>query len=316
MSASLYPNVAIKNGLFIEHLGKSFIDLYDKDIVQERLRAKKAGEMGISDALKLSANSVYGKSNDENSFLYDPKYTMATTINGQLLLTMLAEDLVDNLKNVTVLQINTDGITLKILKSQEDEYYKICQNWEKKTNLELEYAYYSKMVISNVNNYLAVSDKGKIKYKGAFEVDKVVGTEPAYHKDNSFRIIPLAISEYFVNNVPIEQTIKNHTNIYDFCGRQKFSRESDGEIHELLNGKLNIQKQQKNVRYYISKNGKRFIKKYTKGSIEIINKGFQVEIFNKYIKKEFDEYKVDYSFYIIEAKKIINTIENKQLMIF
>jgi len=313
--ASLYPNVAIKNKLFIEHLGKTFIELYDKDIVQERIRAKKAGEMSISDALKLSANSVYGKSNDKFSFLYDPQYTMATTINGQLLLTMLAESLVNNIKNITMIQANTDGITVKIPKNQQDIYYKLCKEWETKTNLELEYVDYSKMIIKDVNNYIAVSTKGKIKYKGAFEIDKVVGNEPAYHKDNSFRIIPLAISEYFINNKNIKDTILNHTNIYDFCGRQKFSRDSYGEIHYISrnSSEITIEKQQKNVRYYISKSGKKFVKQYSKGSSEIINKGYDVEIFNKYIEKEMNDYKIDYSFYIREVNKIIDILKPSQI---
>lgn len=149
--ASLYPNIAIKNRLYIEHLGEAFIELYDKEIVQERLKAKAAGLMGISDALKLSANSVYGKSNDKYSFLYDPKYTMATTINGQLLLTMLSERLVDQLNDTTVLQINTDGVTLKIPIDQEQLYYDICKQWEKDTNLTLEYVNYSKMIIRDVD---------------------------------------------------------------------------------------------------------------------------------------------------------------------
>lgn len=314
--ASLYPNVAIKNRLYIEHLGETFIDLYDKDIVQERLRAKEAGEMSISDALKLSANSVYGKSNDINSFLYDPKYTMATTINGQLLLTMLAEQMVIRLKDTTVLQVNTDGITLKIPREQQEIYYQICKEWEFKTNLTLEYVEYSKMVIRDVNNYLAISTKGKVKNKGAFEVDKVVGNEPAYHKDNSFKIVPLAIQEYFVNNIPIENTIINHKNIYDFCGRQKFGRDSYGEVHYLQEDKIVVEKQQKNVRYYISKSNKVFIKQYSKGTSEIINKGYQVEIFNKFINKSFDLYNIDYQFYIKEANKIIDIVNNKQLKLF
>lgn len=312
--ASLYPNVAIKNRLYIEHLGEAFIDLYDKDIVQERLRAKKTGEMSISDALKLSANSVYGKSNDENSFLYDPKYTMATTLNGQLLLTMLAERLVDNIENITVLQVNTDGITVKIPRTQEAIYYSVCKYWERDTNLDLEYVEYSKMIIRDVNNYLAITTKGKVKNKGAFEVDKVVGNEPAYHKDNSFRIIPLAIEKYFVNGTPIEETLYNHNNIYDFCGRQKFGRDSSGEIHFIDGFNIKIEKQQKNVRYYISKSGKSFVKRYSKGSIEAINKGFQVEIFNKYIEKSIKDYKINYSFYIKEIYKIINSIDNGQII--
>ena len=312
--ASLYPNIAIKNRLFIEHLGEIFIDLYDKEIVQERLKAKKAGEMGISDALKLSANSVYGKSNDENSFLYDPKYTMATTVNGQLLLTMLSERLVDNIKNATVLQINTDGVTLKIPRDQQEVYYNICKEWEKDTMLELEYVNYSKMIIRDVNNYIAVKEDGKCKYKGAFEIDKVVGAEPAYHKDNSFRIVPIAISNYFTKGISVEDTILNHKDIYDFCGRQKFGRDSYGEI-VFIDGMVKIvQKQQHNVRYYISKSGKTFVKQYHKGSTEIINKGFQVEIFNKFEEKE--DYNIDYSFYIKECNKIIDTIEDKQLTLF
>ena len=128
--------------------------------------------------------------------------------------------------------------------------------------------------------------------------------------------IPLAISNYFVEDRPIEHTIYNHKNIYDFCGRQKFSKDSHGEIHSIEDNKLKIEGQQKNVRYYISKSNKVFVKQYSKGSSEIINKGFQVEIFNKYIEKEFEDYKIDNQFYIREAYKIINQIETKQLTIF
>lgn len=314
--ASLYPNIAIKNGLYIRHLGKEFIDLYDKEIVQKRLQAKKEGNKSIADALKLSANSVYGKSNDINSFLYDPQYTMATTINGQLLLLMLAEMLVDRIKDITVLQINTDGITVKLFNNNKtiNSYYNICKQWEKFTNLELEYAEYSKMVIRDVNNYLAVYTNGKVKYKGAFEIDK------EFHKDNSFRIIQLALSDYFVKGIPVEQTIKNHRNIYDFCGRQKFTKDSYGEIHEIRYNDNNAyhhkEKQQKNVRYYISNSKTTFVKVYTKGSTEIINKGYNVTIFNKFEEKKWENYNINYSFYIKECYKIIQTIEDKQLDLF
>ena len=320
--ASLYPNIAIKNNLYIRHLGKDFINVYDKEIVQKRLQAKKEGNKSIADALKLSANSVYGKSNDINSFLYDPLYTMATTINGQLLLLMLAERLVDVIGKKTnicqnpiqVLQINTDGITVKIHKILVFLYKEICKDWEAQTNLELEYAEYSKMVIRDVNNYLAVYTNGKVKYKGAFEIDK------EFHKDNSFRIIQLALSDYFVKGISVEDTIKNHRNIYDFCGRQKFTRDSYGETHE-IRYKNNepyhhIEPQQRNVRYYISNSKITFVKVYTKGSTEMINKGFNVTIFNKFEEKEWNDYNINYSYYIKECYKIIQTIEDKQLDLF
>jgi len=153
---SLYPNIAIKNGLYIEHLGKDFITVYDDYIVKPRLAAKKAGDTIMADGFKLSANSVYGKSNDVNSFLYDPKYTMQTTVNGQLLLTMLAEKLVDMIPNLQILQINTDGITVKIKKGDIWKYQELCKSWENLTKLNLEYVEYSKMVIRDVYKNIGV----------------------------------------------------------------------------------------------------------------------------------------------------------------
>lgn len=314
--ASLYPNIAIRNGLYIEHLGRIFTDVYDTDIVQERIKAKRSGEMSISDALKLAANSVYGKSNENTSFLYDPKYTVSTTINGQLVLTMLSEMLVNNIPNLLMLQVNTDGITVKIHKQYIDKYFKLCKEWENITKLELEYVNYSKMIISNVNNYIAIKDNGKIKYKGSFEIDKVVGNEPAYHKDNSFRIIPIALSDYFSKGIPVEDTINCHSNIYDFCGRQKFKRDSHGKIHYIKDGIPVEELQQKNTRYYISKTGATFVKYYDKGDNEAINKGYLVTIFNKYEEKPIKDYNLDYSFYIKECYKIIHSIEKTQLNLF
>jgi len=241
---------------------------------------------------------------------------MAITVNGQLLLSMLADWITDSIEDLTVLQINTDGITVRINKKYVDSYYKICKEWQNATKLTLEYVEYSKMIIGDVNNYIAVTTNSKIKSKGRFEVNKVVGSEPAYHKDNSFRIVPLALQEYFVNCVPVEKTIAEHTNIYDFCGRQKFRGKDYGAIRFINEDKIIEEKQQKNVRYYISNKGFSFIKHYEKGTQEIINKGFQVIIFNKFIGKEIDEYNINYDFYIKECYKEINMIINKQLSMF
>lgn len=324
--AGLYPSLSITNDFYPEHLGKEFIIIY-KDMLNKRTQAKKSGDLLLSDGFKLANNSVYGKSNDKFSFLYDPKFTMSITINGQLLLTMLAEELVDYCGDfITILQINTDGITVKLDRDFLDSYYEICEGWEYDTKLTLEYAVYNKMIIADVNNYLAVTDKGKIKNKGRFEVEKVVGNEIAYHKDNSFKVVPLALQEYFTKGIPVEQTILNHTNIYDFCGRQKFKGNDVGELHSISNqykedgsiaySKLATEKQQKNTRYYLSKNGNTFIKHYGKGSFQKIHAGYKVTIFNKYIKKNIEDYNIDYSFYIKQCNTELLQIENKQMQLF
>lgn len=321
--ASLHPNLPLVFKFYPEHLGPEFLEVYGNNIVKVRLvekaKPKKEQDKAIIDGYKESANVPYGKSNDINSFLYDPLYTMKTTIASQVVISMLAERLAD-IPNSQMLMSNTDGLEIIIPRNYESLYYEICKQWESETKLVLEFADYSKIWCRDINNYGCVTTDGKIKNKGCFEVDKMIGTEPAYHKDNSFRIIPLALQEYFTKDIPVEETIKNHTNIYDFCGRQKFKLDSYGETHSIkkVNGSFitNIQKQQKNVRYYVSNGGETFIKRYNKGTSELIHVGYTVNIFNNYVEKEFKDYNINYSFYIKECYKIIDEIDSKQLSLF
>jgi len=318
--ASLYPSIAIVNRLFPEHLGEQFYEVYKEDIVDVRLAEKAKGVDGdkaIINGFKEAANASYGNSNQEYSWLYDPKYTMQTTINGQLMLTMLAEKLVDSIPDLTMIQVNTDGLTVKMLKSSEALYDTICKQWEKDTNLILEYALYSKMWIRDVNNYGALYTNGKVKLKGAFEIEK------EYHKDPSDKIVAIALNEFYVNDTPIEQTIYNHTNIFDFCKRFKASHGWKSEIRQLSEDKSELSsiKCQKTNRYYISTNGGRYMK-YTSDHKDRIIKEVSIEashmvtIYNNHIPKDIKDYNIDYSYYIDECYKIINLINNKQLELF
>ena len=88
--SSYYPNLAIKNRFYPLHLGEAFCDAYLDVYEQRKQYPKKTAENNM---LKLALNGVYGKSNDKHSPFYDPQYTMSITINGQLLLCMLAEQL-------------------------------------------------------------------------------------------------------------------------------------------------------------------------------------------------------------------------------
>ncbi|RTK96917.1 MAG: hypothetical protein EKK64_02650 [Neisseriaceae bacterium] len=316
--ASLYPNIGIKYKLYLEHLGSIFCDIYS-NILDKRIKAKNLKNNILSDALKLALNATYGKSNEVNSFLYDPQYTMSITINGQLLMSMLVEKL-SCIPDSQIYMINTDGLEIKIPRIYKEMYFNICKEWEKITKFTLEYNEYNKISIADVNNYSCIDTNSKIKNKGRFEIDKLVGSEPAYHKDNSFKIIPIALENYIYRNIPIEDTIRNHTNIYDFCGRQKFTKDSHGEIHSIVyrNGIPEHVKNitQKNTRYYISTKGNPFIKCYSKGSTEKIHVGFLVQEFNNYVEKQISDYNINYSFYINEVNKELNNIKPRQLDLF
>lgn len=83
---SYYPNIAIQNRVFPEHLSEVFCDIY-ADLYKQRSGFKKGSAENAM--LKLALNGVYGDSNNVYSPFYDPAYTMTITINGQLMLCML-----------------------------------------------------------------------------------------------------------------------------------------------------------------------------------------------------------------------------------
>lgn len=150
--ASMYPNIAIANRVYPEHLSERFCDIYEDVYKQRKSYAKGTAENAM---LKLALNGVYGDSNNKYSPFYDSKYTMTITINGQLSLCLLAEKLLA-IDGLSIIQVNTDGITVKMPRSAQEQYDLICENWQKQVGLQLEFVKYSKMVVRDCNNYIAV----------------------------------------------------------------------------------------------------------------------------------------------------------------
>lgn len=319
--ASLYPSLGITLGLYPEHLGEEFSKIYEEGIVKPRLEAKKNKDMVMADGFKLSANSVYGKSNSEYSFLYDPLYTIKTTLAGQLALCMLSEMLMTRVPNLVMLQVNTDGITVKIPVEHKRLYWEICQEWEAQTNLVLEYVAYSQMVIRDVNNYTAVTKKtGKVKYKGTFKPNAEMRKDGEYHKAFNQGIVSTAVNNYFLYDKPILETLKECDDIYEFCKTGNTVGQWWAETFDTddKGNEINVNKVQKTNRYYLSKNGIKFRKCTYKpdketGEPKLSTTEYEadkrVKIFNKFYKVPFEEYEIDYDYYVDECEKIIFVID-------
>lgn len=260
--AGMYPSIAMVNKYYPQHLGEQFCDVYEKDIILPRLEAKKRGDKVLADGFKLSGNSIYGKSNSEYSFCYDPLYTLKTTLTGQLSLCMLCEMLFTGIPELKMLQANTDGITVIIPRKDKRLYWEICKEWETITKLTLEYVAYEKMIIRDVNNYTSISEDGKVKYKGVFKLHSKMIEDGEWHKAFNQGIVPIALSEYFLNNKPVEDVIKNHKEIFDFCKTFNAThgwRCETVNIDELGN-EYDLVNEQKTNRYYVSNKGKIFRK--------------------------------------------------------
>lgn len=258
--ASLYPSIAIVNRLAPEHLGDRFVEVYS-ELPKERKKwqVEKGKKCVEANTLKLASNGVYGNSNNQWSVFYDPKFTLTITINGQLMLCMLAERLI-NVPTLKLVQINTDGITYYIHKNYEPQVAQICKDWEKFTLLTLEDVDYSRMWIRDVNSYIAEDKDGSLKLKGAYwtpdplNYHQSIGDAqpPAWHKDLGNIVSIRAAQAYMIHGVSIEDYIKLYTNPYDFMCRIKVGR-SD----KLLG---NNQPVQKTSRFFISKTGVDLVK--------------------------------------------------------
>lgn len=306
--ASLYPSIAVVNNLYPEHLGPEFAQVYNEDIVSVRLaeKAKPNGDPIIIAGFKEAANSVYGKSNDAYSWLNDYKYTLSTTINGQLMISMLAEKLIE-IPNSELIQINTDGLTLKLKKEYEQLYYETCKEWEEITGLMLEYAYYNRMMIRDVNNYIAIYTNGKTKCKGAFEFEKL-----PLHKNKSELIVRKAVFNWFVNNIPVEKTILEADNILDFCIGARVKRDAKFLYLDKNGREYNLPR---TIRYFISTSGVIIKKRFNDGRIQFLNvhpqrgKSWYQTLLNKYETTNISEYNVNFAYYIKQAKDEIQNFK-------
>jgi hypothetical protein len=148
---SYYPNLAIKNGFYPQHLGKTFCTIYEHLFEQRKQYPKKSAESAM---LKLALNGVYGDSNNRFSVFYDPLFTMSITLNGQLLLCMLAEQLM-KVPTVQIVMANTDGLEYIIHPDYVESANAVCKWWQDATQLSLEHARYRRMFIRDCNNYIA-----------------------------------------------------------------------------------------------------------------------------------------------------------------
>lgn len=293
--ASYYPNLAIANGFYPAHLGKEFCGIYENLFEQRKQFKKGSAENAM---LKLALNGVYGDSNNQFSVFYDPLYTMSITLNGQLLLCVLAEKLMGIL-GLQLVQCNTDGLTVRLPRTQVPLLDEVCDRWQEMTKLQLEKVIYRKMMIRDVNNYIAVSESGKIKRKGAYEHDL------DWHQNHSALVVPKVAEQVLVNDAPIRKTVENWSDVMDFMLRTKVPRSS-----HLLAGEQVIQN---NTRYYVAIDGVKLTKRMPplKGKTEWrnigIESGWLVRVCNDLT--HIDRNVVNYDYYVNEVEKLVTCLQ-------
>jgi DNA polymerase elongation subunit (family B) len=203
--ASYYPSIILNLELYPKHLGTAFLDIY-RNIVEQRLKAKKEKNKVVNESLKIVINGSFGKLGSKYSALYSPDLMITVTLTGQLALLMLIEKL--ELNEISVISSNTDGFVSLMHKNQYQTYSDICFDWELNTGFDLEETRYKALYSRDVNNYLAVTEKGS-KGKGIFTIDSI-------SKNPQAPICVNAVIDLFTKNIPIKNTIKECKDLTQF----------------------------------------------------------------------------------------------------
>lgn len=150
-------------------------------------------------------------------------------VTGQLLMTQLVVEVMENTKTCKVIQINTDAYMISLDDSELKKVRNINDKWEKLTGLILEEVCIKKIVQRDVNNYVMLTDDGEIITKGGDMSDWKGGT----FKHNSLAICGEAMVKYFLFDTPIEETILSCDEPQKFQMIAKAGGSYDRVLHEV-----------------------------------------------------------------------------------
>ena len=200
---ALYPSIMIQYDLLSRCVSNKnrFINVYNTN-----LRLKHEGNKKRRAPYKLICNKTYGATGDAYNPMYDPLHRNLVCIFGQLFLI----DLIDKLEDYCrLLQSNTDGILILVKKDMLPKINELIHEWEVRTRLNMEQDEYVRLYQKDVNNYILVAADGSYKCKGGYVKDQD-------ELDYDLPIINEALTEYFVNGTPIEETINSCEELIKF----------------------------------------------------------------------------------------------------
>lgn len=206
---SLYPNTMVLFDYLSRNIPEDKRHIYQM-LLDERMEAKYSNKefteiKGVQiptklliNGYKLPLNTKYGAMGAEFNKLYDPRMRLLVCITGQMAMWDLLEKIEDH---ATIIQSNTDA-HYYIPFSEEDEKAidEIANDWMKRTGYTLDDDPFEAIFQKDVNNYLAVTSDGKVKFKGAIGLT------------NGLKVSKAIVSNAFINYVVSGKDYKEFIN--------------------------------------------------------------------------------------------------------
>ena len=232
---SYYPNLLMHFNYMSRNVPdpKVYSDIY---VLRKQLKKQAQEELatnGKTDkykqlqsaqtGLKLILNTVYGATKNKYNALYDPYMAGSLCYTGQILLAALANKLYNNIKDLKVIQTNTDGILVKVPKEYIEKLKAIVSEWESMVGFTMEYDYVDEFYQRDVNNYIEVTGNPKDPYKLKGKWSNQADID-AVETNLNAPITHLAILNYYTKNIPVEKTIYDCKDISHFCFTTKTGR--------------------------------------------------------------------------------------------
>ena len=297
---SYYPHLCTINGYTSRNIPSP--QVYE-NVLESRMKAKAAGDIATANALKLVCNTTYGCLLNQYNDLYDPLMGRSVCISGQLYLLELARHCYQDIPGLKIVQLNTDGIMVQCRKEYLSQLDEICDEWQSRTGFELETDSVIKIAQKDVNNYVEIQEGGKVKAKGGYLV-KGISTVGAFKINNSCCIVATALKEYFVNGTPVEETIENCNDIFQFQIIAKAGAKYKEAYHVVGDRKEQVQKVNRVYATADTRYGKLFKVKAeddTTAKIESLPEHCIIDNDNQLTIAD-----VDKNFYIEMARKRVN----------
>ena len=174
--SSYYPGLVVNERIAPGHLDPVIFCSVFNDLMETRLDAKaraKKGEPGqkeIAQGMKVAINSGgYGKLSDPFSPFRDPPKGAAITINGQLILLKLIEEM-NRIGGVRVLSANTDGMLIHHPRATMEQIYAAMKRVRETYDLnKFDVSEVLRLCRVSVNEYVMLyrdPDTGEIAIKG------------------------------------------------------------------------------------------------------------------------------------------------------
>lgn len=313
---SYYPSIIISYNIAPKHLiNKIFVEMV-KYFRDTRVKCKHTKDSdgyvmaGVpnkiaAEVLKIVINSIYGKFGSEMFFLYDRFAQLQVTINGQLMTMTLVEEL--ELNGIHVISANTDGIIIKLPRDKIEVFDDITKRWNETNKMQADSEDYKDYVARDVNNYFAVWENGDCDAKGDLDPKQYIKD---LKKGYDMPIVATAVYNYFINNTPVMDTLRNSKNILDFCKTQNVGRQFEVVYDKVIDGEIKSIYTQRHNRFYVSNNGIVLSKEHiaTKKRNKLAS-GLYVQVLNSLDDKPIEERNINYGYYYNECYKIIDPIK-------